>query len=59
VNKKTYSLKLTKSQIENLKEFFELEFINTVRNDTSIDNINYIVDMIDIYKKLEAENEKN
>ena len=52
-------IELTKSQIDNLMEFFELEFINFIRNNTDIDNINYLVDMCDIYKKLKegAEND--
>lgn len=43
---------LTKSQVDNLIEFIELNFIDTVRNDTDIDNIDYVVDMMDALTKL-------
>ena len=46
-------LTLTKSQIDNLMEFLELELIPSIRRDEDADNINYLVDMCDIYKKLE------
>ena len=42
----------TKSQVDNLIEFIELNFIDTVRNDTDIDNIDYVVDMMDALTKL-------
>lgn len=45
-------IELTKSQVENLMDFFELEFIDSVRNNEGTDNINYLVDMCDIYSKL-------
>lgn len=43
------NISLTISQIENLKEFIEFEFIGSIRDDEDID---YIVDMMDTYKKL-------
>lgn len=43
---------LTQSQVDNLIEFIELNFIDTVRNDTDIDNIDYVVDMMDALTKL-------
>ena len=51
-------LNLTFSQVENLAEFFEFHFINSVRNDTDIDNMDYMVDMCDIYSKLKKHIEK-
>lgn len=42
----------TKSQVDNLIEFIELNFINALRNDTDIDNIDYVVDMMDTLTKL-------
>lgn len=42
----------TKSQIDNPIEFIELNFIDTVRSDTDIDNIDYVVDMMDALTKL-------
>jgi len=58
MNEKTYSLELTKSQIENLKEFFEFEFIDSIRDNTDIDNIDYLVDMMEIYKQFKELEEK-
>ena len=49
---KQIEIKLTRSQADNLMEFFEFEFIDSIRDNTDIDNINYLVDMCDIYKKL-------
>ena len=43
---------LKKSQVENLIEFIELHFIDSIRDDTDIDNIDYVVDMMDILTKL-------
>lgn len=45
-------LNLTKSQIDNLMEFLEFELIPSIRRNEEIDNINYLADMCDIYKKL-------
>lgn len=50
-------IELTKSQIDNLMEFFEFKFIDLIRSDEEVDNINYLVDMCDIYKKLTAAKE--
>ena len=46
------NLKLTNSQVENLIDFFEVAFIQNIRDDEALDNINYLVDMCDIYKQL-------
>ena len=52
-------IELTRSQINNLIDFFDYEFISyilSVRKSTAPDNISCLVDMCDIYKKLkEAE----
>ena len=48
------TIELTKSQVENLMEFFEFEFIPSIQNNTECDNINYLVDMCDIYKQLKS-----
>ena len=45
-------LNLTFSQVENLAEFFELNFIDSIRDDAELDNIEYVVDMCEIYTKL-------
>ncbi len=46
------TIQLTESQVENLMEFFEFEFIPSIQRNTDVDNINYVVDMCDIYKQL-------
>ena len=43
---------LKKSQVENLIEFIELHFIDSIRDDTDVDNIDYVVDMMDTLTKL-------
>lgn len=46
------TIELTPSEVDNLTEFIELCFIDFVREDTSIDNMGYIVDMCNIFTKL-------
>lgn len=46
---------LTKSQAENLIEFFEVAFIQMVRDTPEIDNLDYLVDMCEIYKQLKQQ----
>lgn len=46
------SINLTSSQVRNLVEFFEFNLIDNIRDDTEIDNIDYVVDMCEIYSKL-------
>lgn len=46
------TIKLTDSQVNNLKEFFEMEFLPSIQRNTDCDNIEYVVDMCDIYKQL-------
>ena len=55
---KDCTLNLTFSQVENLAEFFEFYFIDSIRDDTEMDNINYVVDMCEIYSKLKEHIEK-
>ncbi len=45
---------LTASQINNLVEFIEFEFIEMVRRDEYIDNIDYVVDMMNALQVLRA-----
>jgi len=42
----------TKSQLQNLIDFIEFEFIDTIRRDEDIDNIDYIVDMMCALKSM-------
>ena len=53
-NKKTLPVEFTKSQIDSLVEFIELFFIDSIRNDEEVDNIDYIIDMMEALKKLRA-----
>ena len=43
---------LTNSQVRNLIEFIELYFIDSIRADTEMDNIDYIVDIVEALKEL-------
>lgn len=45
-------LDITKSQAESLLKFIEIEFIDSVRNDEGIDNMQYVVNICDVYKEL-------
>ena len=49
---KTLNVALTKSPVDNLVEFVELNFIQSIRDDTGVDNIDYVVDMMDALKTL-------
>ena len=51
-NEKTLSVEFTKSQVDNLVEFIEWNFIDIIRKDEEVDNINYIIDMMEVLKKL-------
>ena len=52
-------IELTKSQILNLIDFFECDFIGCYKNNTEADNIAYLVDMCDIYTKLKKAQEND
>ena len=46
------TIELTKTQVDNLIEFFEFEFIDSIRDNVDVDNMEYLVDMCEIYSKL-------
>lgn len=50
----TYKVELTKSQVKNLIEFFQFNFIESVRRDEDIDNIEYLCDMCNLYQTLKG-----
>lgn len=50
----TTKVELTSTQINNLIDFIEIEFIDSIRRDTDIDNIDYIVSISDSLKALRA-----
>ena len=43
---------LTQSQCKNIAEFIEFNIFEVIRNDVDIDNINWLIDMAEAYKKL-------
>lgn len=43
----------SKDEVDNLIEFFELEFLSMVRRDDSIDNMRYLTSMGEVFRKLE------
>lgn len=46
------TIELTKLQCENLAEFIELNIFNMIRDDTDIDGIGWLADIMDAYNKL-------
>lgn len=46
------TLNLTKGQVESLLEFIEFEFIPSIHRDSDCDNMDYLVNICDIYKEL-------
>ena len=50
---------LSKSQCKNLADFIEYNFIDSLRNDTDIDNIDYVVDMSKAYEVLRKAGDKD
>lgn len=48
---------LTKTQAENLMEFIEVAFVPLVRKTPEIDNIEYLVDMCEIYTQIKQQYE--
>ena len=47
-------IELSKAEIENLIEFFDIEFIPFVKAVDELDNMKYLTSMCDVYKKLET-----
>ena len=43
---KKVPVEFTESQLDNVIEFIEMEFIDSLRRDEGIDNINYVIDMM-------------
>lgn len=46
------AVELSKTELTNLIEFIEIEFIDSIRRDDEIDNIDYIVSMMNALQKL-------
>ena len=47
-------IELSKFEIENLIDFFDIEFITFIKVIDELDNMKYLIFMCDIYKKLET-----
>ena len=47
------TITLSQDEVDNLVEFFELEFLPMVRRDDTIDNLRYLTSMGDVFRKLE------
>ena len=45
-------VELTKSQVKNLADFIEVNLLDDIRKDESIDNIEYVKDLCDAHTKL-------
>ena len=48
----TITVHLTKSQCKNVADFIEFGLIEYIRNDTDLDNVLWIADMIEAWKIL-------
>lgn len=47
----TETIILDKDELYNIIDFIEVEFISAIRNDTEIDNIDYVVSMMSVLQK--------
>jgi hypothetical protein len=47
------TITLSQDEVDNLVEFFELEFLPMVRKDDTIDNMRFLTSMGDVFRKLE------
>ena len=47
------TITLSQDELDNLVEFFELEFLSMVRKDDTIDNMRYLTSMGNVFRKLE------
>ena len=52
-------IEITKAQAESMVDFLEAEFINGIRNDPDLDNLQYVVNICEVYKKLNDVCEKD
>lgn len=47
----TETVTLDKDELYNIIDFIEIEFINSIRNDIDIDNVDYIISMMSVLQK--------
>lgn len=45
-------IEITQSQAESLLDFIEVHFLSSLRTDVDIDNMQYVVNICDIWKML-------
>lgn len=45
-------MKLTSSEAVILAEFIEMNLLDNIRNDTEIDNMDWLIEMVHVYEKL-------
>ena len=58
MSNETITIQLTKSQCRNVAEFIEFGLIDHIRNDTELDNVRWIADMIEAWKTMDKEGGK-
>lgn len=46
-------MKLTKAEAENLMELMEIYIFTFIRDDENVDNIEWLISMADVYRKLQ------
>lgn len=46
------NIEITPDQATSLLDFIEFSFIDSIRNDTDCDNMDYVCNICEIYKKL-------
>lgn len=49
---KRVSVEFTESQLKNVIEFIEFEFIDSIRRDECIDNVEYVIDMMNALQSM-------
>lgn len=50
----TTTVEFDKDELYNLVDFIEIEFIDSIRRDDAIDNIDYVVSMMNTLQKLRS-----
>ena len=48
-----YTIQLTSPQLEDLADFIQYEFIDSIRSNEKTDNIYYLCNICDVFRKLE------
>lgn len=56
---KRVSVEFTESQLNNVIEFIEIEFIDSIRRDEYIDNVEYVIDMMNALQSMRRSVQKD